>query len=288
MDSISQIVQIEDSRGHADTVDADVIAVPSAERTRRSIKPLSLVGVIVIWQVISVINQLVPKPFYNPLLFPAPLDLIKAAWGLILTGDLQRHTAASMLRIVAGLLWATPIGILVGIGVARVRWIENLVEPIVELLRPIPTLALLPMFILWLGIGETSKIFFIAYSCFFVIFTTTMLGVRNVDPVLIRAGKSLGMNQFQLYWFVILKSALPDIMVGFRLGLSVGFLVIVASEFIAADTGLGFLINYSRSWFRVDQMLVGAAVIGILGLTTNYILLAIEKRLFRWRTTSNS
>src|SRR5258708_35756204 len=109
------------------------------------------------------------------------------------------------------------------------------------------------MFSLWYGIGVHSNIFFIAYSCFFVIFTTTMLGVRNVDPVLIRAGESLGMNQFQLYWFVILKSALPDIMVGFRLGLSVGFLVIVASEFIPADTGLGFLINYPRTLFRRDH-----------------------------------
>jgi len=192
---------------------------------------------------------------------------------------------ASTARVLIGTLVTTPIAILLGIAVARIRLLEVGVEPIVELLRPVPTLVLSPMIILWFGIGETSKILFIAYSCFFVIFTTTLVGVRNVDPILLHAGASLGFSRLQVYRFIILRAVLPDIMLGLRLGLSVGFLVIVAAEFIAADTGLGYLINYSRTWFRVADMLVGAIIIGLLGVTVNYALVALERRMFRWRAT---
>ena len=170
--------------------------------------------------------------------------------------------------------------------IAKVRWCETLLDPVIEALRPVPTLALLPMIILWFGIGETSKVFFIAYSCFFVIFTTTVLGVRNVDPILVRAAQSLGLSRLRIYRHVIFPSALPDVLVGLRLGLSVGFFVIVAAEFIAADTGLGYLINYSRTWFQVDNMMLGAIVIGALGITSNYLLVALERRLFRWRASA--
>ena len=155
-----------------------------------------------------------------------------------------------------------------------------------ELLRPMPPLALLPMIILWFGIGEASKVFFVAYSCFFVMYTSVVVGVRNIDPVMLRAGQSLGLSWLQLYRFVIVQAVLPDIMLGLRLGLSAGFLVIVAAEFIAADAGLGYLINYSRIWFRVGDMLVGAISLGILGVASNYLLVALERRLFRWRATS--
>lgn len=263
----------------------DEIIKRTAPRRVISVKPLSLLAVLVFWQLTATLNG--RMHFYNARLFPAPLDIVRAGWEMWQTGELQRDIAASMVRVVSGLGLATPVGVLLGIGVARVRWIENIVEPVIELLRPVPTLALLPMMVLWFGIGESSKILFIAYSCFFVIFTTTLVGVRNVDPVLLRAGQSLGLSRLQMYRYLILPGALPDIMLGVRLGLSVGFLIIVAAEFIAASTGLGYLINYSRTWFRVDQMLLGAAVIGLLGVISNYLLVALENRLFRWRATAN-
>jgi ABC-type nitrate/sulfonate/bicarbonate transport system permease component len=247
----------------------------------RSGKPLALFVVVLIWQAVGLVNQVVP--FYNPLLFPAPWDLLVAGWKLARSGVLWWDIVASTSRVLIGTLFAAPIGIVLGIAVARIRWLEIGIEPIIELLRPVPTLALLPMIILWFGIGETSKILFIAYSCFFVIFTTTLIGVRNVDPILLHAGESLGFSRMQLYRYIILRAVLPDIMLGVRLGLSVGFLVIVAAEFIAADTGLGYLINYSRTWFRVADMLVGAIIIGLLGVTANYLLVALERRMFRWR-----
>lgn len=264
---------------------SDELAALELERGRLSLKPLSLLAVIVFWQMLALLNGAVH--FYNPKLFPSPADIALAGWTLAEKGDLQRHLAASVGRVAIGFVIAAPIAILLGVMVAKMRLFETVVDPLVEALRPIPTLALLPIIILWFGIGETSKVFFIAYSCFFVIFTTTVLGVRNVDPVLVRAAQSLGLSRLRVYRHVIFPSALPDVLVGLRLGLSVGFFVIVAAEFIAADTGLGYLITYSRTWFQVDNMMLGAVVIGALGITSNYLLVALERYLFRWRVTSH-
>ncbi len=262
----------------------DELAALQLELGGLSLKPLSLLAVFLLWQALAVLNG--SLQFYNPKLFPAPSDIAVAGWTLALKGDLQRDIVVSVGRVVVGFAVAAPLAILLGVLIAKVRWCETLLDPVIEALRPVPTLALLPMIILWFGIGETSKVFFIAYSCFFVIFTTTVLGVRNVDPILVRAAQSLGLSRLRIYRHVIFPSALPDVLVGLRLGLSVGFFVIVAAEFIAADTGLGYLINYSRTWFQVDNMMLGAIIIGALGLTSNYLLVALERRLFRWRATA--
>jgi ABC-type nitrate/sulfonate/bicarbonate transport system permease component len=194
---------------------SDELPALQLERGGLSLKPLSLLGVLALWQLLAVANG--SLEFYNPKLFPSPADIAVAGWTLAEKGDLQRHFVASMGRIVTGFALAAPIGILLGVLVAKVRWFETLIDPVVEALRPIPTLALLPIIILWFGIGETSKVFFIAYSCFFVIFTTTVLGVRNVDPILVRAAQSLGLSRMRIYRHIILPSALPDVMVGSRI-----------------------------------------------------------------------
>jgi ABC-type nitrate/sulfonate/bicarbonate transport system permease component len=263
---------------------ADEITAGRFGWASRSVKPISIAAVILLWQVVGSLNLLFH--FYNPRLFPAPVDVGVSAWKLSQSGVLWNDIYVSAGRVLEGALAAAPVGIVLGMLVGRTRWMEDTVEPVVELLRPVPPLALLPMIILWFGIGEASKVFFIAYSCFFVIFTSVVVGVRNIDPVLLRAGQSLGLGRLQLYRYVIFQAVLPDIMLGLRLALSVGFLVIVAAEFIAADSGLGYLINYSRTWFRVSDMLVGAATIGFLGVVSNYLLAALEKRMFRWRAAS--
>jgi ABC-type nitrate/sulfonate/bicarbonate transport system permease component len=250
----------------------------------RPVKLLSIAAVILFWQAAAILNAWLH--LYNPLLFPAPLDVIASARRLAQSGALWVDIYVSTLRVLQGALAAAPVGILLGMAIGRMRWAENTLEPIVELLRPMPPLALLPITILWLGIGEISKVFFVGYSCFFVMYTAVVVGVRNIDPVMLRAGQSLGLSRLQLYRFVILQAVLPDIMLGLRLGLSVGFLVIVAAEFIAADTGLGYLINTSRIWFRVGDMLVGAISLGVLGVASNSLLIALERRLFRWRATT--
>ena len=263
---------------------ADEMAAGRFGWASRAVKPTSIAAVILLWQAVGWLNGW--AHLYNPRLFPAPVDVALSAWKLAGSGVLWVDIYVSTYRVLAGTLAAAPIAIVLGMLVGRLRWMEDTVEPVIELLRPVPPLALLPIIILWFGIGEESKIFFIAYSAFFVIFTTVVVSVRNIDPVLLRAGQSLGLSRLQLYRYVIFSAVLPDIMLGLRLGLSVGFLVIVAAEFIAADTGLGYLINYSRAWFRVSDMLVGAVTIGILGVASNYLLVALEKRMFRWRASA--
>jgi ABC-type nitrate/sulfonate/bicarbonate transport system permease component len=157
------------------------------------------------------------------------------------------------------------------------------VEPIVELLRPIPPLAMLPLFLVWVGIGETSKVGFITYATFFPMFLTTVHAVGQMDPLLVRAAQSLGARPSQLFFRVILPAALPDILTGVRLGIALSFFVIVISEFIGAEQGLGFLINDGRSFFLVPQMLGAAVLLGLFGYAGNAIVRLAERRLLRWQ-----
>ena len=185
-----------------------------------------------------------------------------------------------------GFAIAALLGVSLGMAVGRSRFLENLLDPMLELLRPIPPLAFLPMMVLWFGIGEASKIAFIAYAAFFPIFTTTLEGIKYVDPLLLRAAASLGANQRDMFRYVVLPSAMPGTITGLRLGFGLSFFVIVAAEFIAADSGLGYLINDARTFFLVSQMLLGAAVIGLIGFTFNRMLRMLEARLLRWRKTA--
>ena len=164
------------------------------------------------------------------------------------------------------------------------RIARGLVEPIIELVRPIPPIAIIPIAILWFGIGEISKVFIIAYGAFFPILVNTMAGFREVDPVLVRAAKMLGANRWETFRDVVLRSALPFIIVGSRLGMGLAFIVLVAAELIASSEGLGFLINDARYNFRTDQVFLGMILIGVLGFALNKLLIEIERRLLRWRS----
>ena len=260
---------------------ADEITTGRFGWASRSVKPISIAAVILLWQVVGSLNLLFH--FYNPRLFPAPVDVGVSAWKLSQSGVLWNDIFVSAGRVLEGTLAAAPVGIVLGMLVGRTRWMEDTVEPVVELLRPVPPLALLPMIILWFGIGEASKVFFIAYSCFFVIFTSVVVGVRNIDPVLLRAGQSLGLGRLQLYRYVIFQAVLPDIMLGLRLALSVGFLVIVAAEFIAADSGLGYLINYSYTTTKYPTIVIGMLTLGVVGWASSAAVRALGSRLLRWR-----
>lgn len=250
-------------------------------KAMRLYKLCSLVLFILAWQGVDLINS--QLKFYNPLLIPSPLDIARRAAEVWSTGALQKHIIASVTRVFVGVLMAFPPAVVLGIGIARSRLVEVILEPLVELVRPIPPLAVLPMFIIWFGIGELSKLMFIAFAAFYIILTTVMLSATNIDVVLVRAARTLGINGWRFYREIIFPAISPDLFVGVRLGLSAGFVVIVASEFIAADVGLGYMINYARAFFRVSDMFVGAFTIGFIGYAVNMLLVAIERRLFSWR-----
>jgi ABC-type nitrate/sulfonate/bicarbonate transport system permease component len=249
------------------------------------LRSVSIVLFFVIWAAFSFANANYLKLF-NAVLMPGPLDVLRTGLDLIKSGELQNDILASMSRVLQGFAIAAVLGVGLGMAVGRSGLLENLIDPMLELLRPIPPLALLPMMVLWFGIGEASKIAFIAYAAFFPIFTTTLEGIKYVDPLLLRAASSLGASQRDLFRFVVLPAAMPGIITGLRLGFGLSFFVIVAAEFIAADSGLGYLINDARTFFLVSQMLLGAAVIGLIGFIFNRLLRLLEARLLRWRKTA--
>jgi len=174
---------------------------------------------------------------------------------------------------------ALPLGVLMGVSTA----VRGLVEPLIELLRPIPPIAFIPLAILWFGIGEISKVTIIAYGAFFPIFVNTMAGFRDVDRVHIRAAQALGAGRYEIFRDVVLPSAFPQMVTGARLGMGLAFIVLVAAELVAASEGLGYLINDARFSFRTDQIFVGMITIGVLGLVLNKMLLEAERRLLRWK-----
>jgi ABC-type nitrate/sulfonate/bicarbonate transport system permease component len=241
----------------------------------------AVVGFLALWSLMS--GLIVLLGLFNPIFLPGPWVVVGAVLELGAKGQLGAHIAATLERVVLGFTTGALLALGLGLAAGYLRPLRNVVEPIVELLRPIPPLAMLPLFIVWVGIGETSKVGFITYATFFPMFLTTVHAVRQIDPLLLRAAQSLGARRLQLFVRVILPGALPEIMTGLRLGVALAFFVIVISEFIAAEHGLGFLINDGRNFFLVPQMLGAAILLGLLGYAGNALVRRLERRLLRWQ-----
>ena len=240
----------------------------------------ALVLFVVLWELVCKINE--TAMFINPGLFPAPHTLVSALVKQWQKGYLQKDIVISLTRVVKGFAIAAVLGVVLGVLSGFFKPVTHLVNPVVELFRPIPALAFLPMFLLWFGIGEMSKVMFIAFGAFFTIYVNTYQAVLYTPPVLIRAAKCLGANKLQILTRVVIPNAMPGIMTGLRLGFGISLFVLVSAELIAASSGLGFRIMDSRSNFAVDVMLADAFVIGILGLIFGKLFSIIEKFALRW------
>ncbi len=243
---------------------------------------VAVAGFVVTWSLVSLV--VVVAKLFNPIFVPGPWLVIGKIVDMGTRGHLALHVGATLERVVIGFVTGAVLALALGIPAGRLRLFGNLVEPIVEVLRPIPPLAVLPLFIVWVGIGETSKVLFITYATFFPMFVTTEHAVRQVDPLLLRAARSLGARPAQLFVRVVVPAAMPDILTGLRLGVALSFFVIVISEFIGAEEGLGYLINDGRNFFLVPQMLGAAVVLGLLGYAANALLRVAERRLLAWQS----
>jgi ABC-type nitrate/sulfonate/bicarbonate transport system permease component len=241
----------------------------------------AIAGFLALWSLLA--GAVVVLELFNPIFLPGPWLVLGNVLEMAIRGQLWIHLATTLERVALGFAAGAALGVGLGLAAGQLRPIRYVVEPLVELLRPIPPLAVLPMFIVWVGIGETSKIGFITYATFFPIFLTTVTGVRQIDPILLRAAQSLGARGLGLFTRVILPAALPDILTGIRLGVALAFFVIVISEFIGAEHGLGYLINDGRNFFLVPQMLGAAVVLGLLGYAGNGLVRLLERRLTRWQ-----
>ena len=236
---------------------------------------------LALWSLLA--GLVVLLELFNPIFLPGPWLVLGALVELATKGQLWIHLGATLERVAIGFGTGAALGVALGLAAGYLTPVRNVVEPLVELLRPVPPLAVLPLFIVWVGIGEPSKIGFITYATFFPIFLTTVTGVRQIDLVLLRAARSLGARGLPLFTRVILPAALPDVLTGLRLGVALAFFVIVISEFIGAEHGLGYLINDGRNFFLVPQMLGAAVVLGLLGYAGNALVRLVERRVMRWQ-----
>jgi ABC-type nitrate/sulfonate/bicarbonate transport system permease component len=245
----------------------------------------ALAGALALWAAVAHGNRWLEV--VNPVLLPTPLEVAAAAARLLGSGELVRHFLTSLGRVAQGFglaaVAALGLGLLAGICVP----LRLTVEPVVEFVRPIPPLAFLPMFLVWFGLGEASKVAFIGYTAFFPMFVAIAASVLRVDVVLLRAAASLGASRADLVRRVMLPAALPGIVVALRLGVGLALFVIVGAEFMGADAGLGHLIMEGRTFFDPPQIVLGALVLGLLGSLVNALLLAAERRLLRWRAVAS-
>ena len=233
-----------------------------------------------LWQLVSVV--VLPAIDANLVtLMPPPTAVLAAAWELILSGELAKHFFASLRREAIAFLYASvaiPLGILMGWS----KGAQSLLEPVFEMLRPIPPIAWIPLAILWFGIGDMQNQFIIFLGIFFPLLINTITGVKNVEHNVIRAARCLGASEMDVLLKVVLRAAMPYIVTGIRVGLGVGWMALVAAELVGATSGLGWLISDARSVLRTDIILVGMISIGFAGLLIDQGLRWAAKKLLPW------
>jgi NitT/TauT family transport system permease protein len=241
---------------------------------RRSI---AIVLFLALWEVAPRVG-LVDRTFLTPF-----SEVLQAWWALAKSGSLWDHVSISMERALAGFAIALVVAIPIGFVLGWYPRVAEVFNPLLEAFRNTATLALLPVFTLLLGIGETTKIVIIVYACAFPIVMNTITGVQTVDPLLIKSARSMGLGSLALFWRVILPAAVPTIFTGIRMAGSYAILVLVAAEMVGAKAGLGFLINYSQNNFQIPNMYAGILTISVIGIVVNGLLVRLERHFSSWR-----
>ena len=241
----------------------------------------TLAVLLVIWWAVAAAHWI------SPLFLPAPGQVLNKLLTIagpqgFMDATLWQHLAASLGRIVVALLAATIIGIPVGIAMGLSPTVRGILDPLIELYRPVPPLAYLPLMVIWFGIGETSKILLICLAIFAPVAMSALAGVKSAQQVRIRAAQSLGASRAQVLWLVILPGALPEILTGLRIGLGVGWSTLVAAELIAATRGLGFMVQSAGEFLATDVVLAGIAVIAFIAFGLELGLRALQRRLTPW------
>lgn len=280
------------------TAEAVAASSPTTRRPRatRALRRAAAVVLSSLWRSAAIVAFLIlwevgPLWFAPPStrVFLPPLhEVLAAAWKLLAGGALETHLAASLTRSVAGFGVAVVLGVTAGLLIAWYRPLSTFITPLLEVFRNTAALALLPVFTLLLGIGEESKITIVAYAAFFPVLLNTVAGVRTVDPLLVRAARSLGLSHPALFRKVILPSAVPTIFTGIRMAGTASILVLIAAEMVGAKAGLGYLIVNAQSSFLIPDMYAGILTVSLLGLAVNTLLVALERRFSRWRVAANA
>jgi len=234
---------------------------------------------LVIWELISELG------YVNQILFPPPSSIFIAFIEMIKSGELVSDLSISLMRIFVGFLIGAFLGLIFGILTGRIEIIRYTLGQIIEIIRPIPAIAFLPVVILWFGVGELSKILLIAFGSFFPIWINAHDGVNSVEKSYIWAAKSLGAKSKTLLLEVILPAASPFIITGLRIGIGSAFTLLIVAEMAGAFAGIGFRIDVSHLVFRIDKMFVGIIILGILGTLTHKLFIFLARKVTPWYDT---
>jgi ABC-type nitrate/sulfonate/bicarbonate transport system permease component len=227
----------------------------------------SLLLAFLIWQLLSTF-------VFNPFLIPPPVDVIRTAVPMLLSGEIFADVAISMTRVIVGFVSGSLFGVVLGVLLGRIRTLHDLLDPIIELLRYLSPTAMIPIAVIWFGIGETSKYFLIFWGTFFIVLINTTAGVWRAPIARQRAAECLGANQLQIFVMVVIPSAVPYIVTGMRVAMASSFMSIIPAEILAADSGIGYLLQKSSLLLQTNRIFVALLTICILGFAVD--------RLFRF------
>jgi ABC-type nitrate/sulfonate/bicarbonate transport system permease component len=231
---------------------------------------------LLLWEVSGIMR------WVDPFSLPRVSSVAATLWDLVRSGELPREVAYSLWRMFVGYGIGVILGIVVGLLMGSFRLVHHLLEPITEILRPIPSPAYVPIAILFLGIDDEMKVFMIAFSAFFPVLLNTFSGVRSVDPVQLGTANTFGVRGAKLLWQIVLPSAAPYIFTGMRVSLAVALIVMVISEMVAASNGIGYFILAAQRGFKVREMFAGVVTLAVIGYSLNRIFLLIENRVLAW------
>lgn len=241
---------------------------------RGSILPLILIA---IWQYATWAGWI------SGTLLPSPYAIAVQGYELLISGELLHHLGISVARAATGFLLGGAIGLATGLAAGFLRPAEQAIDPMLQMLRTIPHLAITPLFILWFGIGETSKVLLIALGAFFPLYVNTFLGIRGVDRKLVEVARVLEFSRFEQIRLVILPGAMPNILLGVRLSMGVSWLGLVVAEMMGSGSGVGYLIQDARQFSVITIVFVGIVIFAAVGKLSDSLVRWLEKRLLKWR-----
>lgn len=243
----------------------------------RNILDIILKSTILTWILLVLIWKF-GSLFYSTDFLPGPLVTVQGAAALVSDGTLWNDIIFSLGRVLKGWLLGIVFAIPVGLCIGNFRWVGAIFEPFLNFFRFVPAIGFITLFLLWFGVGETSKVALIFYAVIFPVMVNTIAGVRTVDNALIEASESMGASRLKTFFSVVVPSAVPNIFTGVRLGLSGAITCIVAAEMLAASEGVGYLIYTSRLYYRTDWIFTGIVTLGLIGFLADKLIRLLGRK----------
>ena len=236
----------------------------------------SIIVAFAVWQLLSTV-------VFNPFLIPPPLVVLKTMVPMVENGEIFKHVAISLARVAVGFTTGCVAGITLGVILGRIKLVNELLDPIIELLRYLSPTAMIPIAVIWFGIGELSKYFLIFWGTFFIVLINTTAGVMRAPIIRQRAAECLGASPLQIFLLVVIPSAAPYIVTGMRIAMASSFMSIIPAEILAADSGIGFLLQQSSVLLQTNRIFVALLTICVLGFVTDRLFrIAVDRMLSRY------